>query len=363
MSLFSKDDEHWMRVALEIGRRHSGTVAPNPAVGCVIVNNGIVVGRGWTQTGGRPHAETVALAQAGNNANGATAYVTLEPCAHTGKSPPCADALIAAKLKRVVVATLDPDKRVNGLGISKLLAAGIKVNTGLLKENADREHRGFFLTKYEMRPRFTLKLATSKDGKIAKANGDSKWITGIRARQMGHMMRAHHDAILVGVGTVVADNPSLTCRIDGLQHRNPVRIVLDTNLRTPVDCALVKTAKDVKTIIFTESDTGHETYERHNVIVIKLLSMRDMPALAQKIASLGITSVLIEGGASVAASFMKANLIDDCAVFTAPTNIGEGGINAISGIELASILTAPHFILNGTRKIGPDFLATYQKAE
>ena len=356
-----RTDEHWTQVALTIGMRGEGRVAPNPSVGCVIVKDNIVVGRGWTQPGGRPHAETVALDQAGALAKAATAYVTLEPCSHHGVTPPCANSLIKAGISRVVIAMSDPDKRVNGNGVKLLQDAGITVTENICAAAAQLAHQGFVLVTTQNRPKFSLKLAVSSDNKIAKANGDSKWITGLNARQFGHMMRAKHDAILVGVNTVIADDPSLTCRIGGLEDRSPIRIVLDTHLKTPISSKLVQTASDLKTIIITEKKDTHGKFNAYGVDVHTVNSTRDMSEVASKIANLDITSVMIEGGSRVAASFASANLVDYCAVFRAPKPIGANGIDAIAGLSLETYLADPSFMIENTRNLDPDVLTTYRK--
>ncbi len=228
------NDARHMRHALTLSERALGSVSPNPAVGCVIVRDGIVVGRGWTQRGGRPHAEVVALRQAGHAAKGATAYVTLEPCAHIGQTPPCANALIEAGVARVVATVEDPDPRVSGRGFAMLRAAEIAVETDVLRDEAAALNAGFFLRITKKRPLVSLKLAVSADGKIARAPGGDQWITGEEARAFGHLMRARNDAILAGIETVLADDPELTCRVPGLEDRSPLRVVLDSKLRLPM---------------------------------------------------------------------------------------------------------------------------------
>ena len=228
-----KSDARFMALALSLGRRGMGRVWPNPAVGCVIVRDGVIVGRGRTADGGRPHAETEALCQAGDKARGATAYVSLEPCSHHGKTPPCANALIDAGIAEVVVATGDPNPQVSGAGIAMLEAAGIAVRMGILKEQADADHAGFFLTQTRGRPYITLKLATTLDGHIATTTGDSQWITGPQARRLVHAMRARHDAVMVGAGTVRADDPELTCRLPGLRDRSPQPFVMSRHGNLP----------------------------------------------------------------------------------------------------------------------------------
>ena len=233
-----------MALALSLGRRGLGLCWPNPAVGCVVVQGDRIVGRGWTQPGGRPHAETVALAQAGAQAKGATAYVTLEPCSHQGKTPPCAQALIDAGISRVVAAIEDSDPRVSGQGFEQLRRSGIDVRTGVMAEQAARDHAGFFLKTEQGRPFVTLKLASSFDGRIATSSGHSQWITGPEARRSVHAMRARHDAVMVGAGTARADDPSLTVRDLGVEQR-PVRVVISRHLDLPLLSQLARTAKDV----------------------------------------------------------------------------------------------------------------------
>ncbi len=243
-----------MRAALALARRGLGRVWPNPAVGCVLVRDGHVVGRGWTQPGGRPHAETEALKRAGDLARGATAYVTLEPCDHEGATGPCSNALLQAGIGRVVVAMQDPDPRVSGRGIARLREAGVEVTVGPCREEATQLNLGFFLRVTEGRPMVTLKLATSLDGRIATASGDSKWITGEQARAEAHSLRASHDAVLVGSGTALADDPALTCRLPGMEDRSPVRVIADSRLRLPLSAEVVRTADRVPTWLVTGPD-------------------------------------------------------------------------------------------------------------
>ncbi len=346
MTRIDAQDERWMRVALSLAKRGLGQVAPNPAVGCVLVKDGIVVGRGWTQPGGRPHAEAMALAEALEDAKGAIAYVSLEPCAHTGQTGPCAEALVEAGVHRVVIATVDPDPRVGGKGISILENAGIKVRCDVLKATADESNAAFFTRIQNDRPIFTLKTAATLDGRIALENGESQWITGTVARHMAHRLRATHDAILVGSGTVLADDPSLTCRLAGLAGRDPVRVVLDSSDRVPQNAKI--NDQIAQTIRYAEKGAVHP----HNLTeVAKDLSKR------------GINSVLIEGGGQVAASFLRAGIVDRLEVFLAGKFIGSSGIPAIQDLELAKLGDAPHFTLRKIRQLGPDILASYVKAE
>lgn len=355
-----------MTAALTLARRGLGAVAPNPAVGCVLVREGRVVGRGWTQPGGRPHAETEALARAGAAAKGATAYVTLEPCSHHGKTGPCADALIKAGIARVVIATIDPDPRVSGRGVAMLEAAGIRVDVGCLECEAQAVNAGFF-GRLDGRPTVTLKLATSLDGKIATRTGDSQWITGEVARARAHLMRAEHDAVMVGVGTAIADNPQLTCRLPGLSGRSPVRVVADGRLRLPLTHILVRTAADVPTILFTNQGNPAErrqAYVKAGVEVIELTGDglgRPDPVKAMKaLADRGITRVMVEGGGQLAASMVHADLVDRVYWFRGSCIIGEEGRPSVAALGLDKLAKAPTYALDAVERLGDDLLEIYR---
>ena len=358
-------DKKFMKTALGLARRGLGRVAPNPAVGCVLVKDGITIGRGNTQPGGRPHAEVVALAEAGEAARGATAYVTLEPCSHTGQTGPCADALIRAGISRVVCATGDPDDRVSGRGFEMLRAAGIEVDVGLMQAEADCINAGFFLKVRAGRPLCTLKMATSMDGRIALANGESKWITGPEARAYGHLLRAQHDAILIGSGTLVADDPMLDCRLPGLEGRSPLRIVLDRTLKAKPDHKLIATARDIPTLILCEAgqEAAKAALEDCGADVLVLDNLDDMQAVATALGAQGITRVLVEGGGQVHASFLKAGLADRVEHFTAPKLIGSDGKAALGNLGLAALGHAPHLTCVSIRRLGADILASYEKPE
>ena len=346
-------DAAFMAAALSLAARNLGDTWPNPSVGCVIVKDGVVVGRGWTQSGGRPHAETEALKRAGTAAKGATAYVTLEPCSHHGKTPPCADALIAAGIVRVVSATGDPDPRVSGQGLLKLKAAGIAVDEGIGKAAADRLNAGFFKKIKDSRPLFALKCATSLDGRIALADGDSKWITGPRARAAVQALRARFDAILVGSGTALADNPELTCRLPGYTGRPKVRIVLDRRLRLPLNAKLVTTATEIPTWVVTaEVGPKAEALAAKGVEVITA----DTAGIGALLAERGLTRVLIEGGGQVAGSFLKAGLIDEIAWFRAPAAIGGDGLPVLGPLGATTLASIPSFDRLETLAFGPDTL-------
>lgn len=362
------NDADFMRAALNLARRGLGAVWPNPAVGCVLVKDGEVVGRGWTQPGGRPHGETEALARAGAQAQGATAYISLEPCAHHGKTPPCADALIAAGIKRAVVAIEDPDPRVSGRGLERMRTAGIAVETGSAAKEAAEINAGFLKRIGEGRPLVTLKLAASLDGRIATSSGESQWITGEAARQRAHLLRATHDAVMVGVGTVSADDPQLTCRLPGLKTRSPVRIVIDGSLRTPLTAKLVAEAKMTPTWIVhrhgadtvrcqTMRDCGVELIE---VPISDNVEM-DLTVAFAELGRRGLTRVLVEGGATLAGELMEEGLVDRLAWFHAPTLIGGDGLPAIAAFGIEDLAAAPHFKRLSLETIGDDVFETLSK--
>jgi diaminohydroxyphosphoribosylaminopyrimidine deaminase/5-amino-6-(5-phosphoribosylamino)uracil reductase len=355
-----------MRAALALAARGLGNTWPNPSVGCVIVAaDGQVVGRGWTQPGGRPHAETEALKRAGERARGATAYVTLEPCCHWGRTPPCTDALAAAGIARVVVALRDPDPRVDGEGFRRLAAAGIAVEEGLLREEAERLNAGFTKRLRHGLPLVTLKLATTLDGRIATAAKESRWITGPAARQAAHGLRARHDAILVGSGTVIDDDPDLTCRLPGGVPVPAPRVVADARLRMPPASRLVRTAREVPTLVCTvpgHPDSALAPLRDAGVEVVEVepgpggLSMH---AVLAALAARGITRVLAEGGSGIAASLLREGLADRLAWFHAPMVIGGDGIPAAYALPLPDLASAPRFRRVAVRTLGPDLLSEY----
>lgn len=357
------DDVRHMRHALRLAERSLGSVAPNPAVGCVIVTaDGRIVGRGRTQDGGRPHAETVALEMAGAFARGATAYVTLEPCSHHGQTPPCADALVTAGIARVVAATGDPDPRVNGEGIARLREAGIAVDVGVLKSDAADLNRGFFLRTVGERPLVTLKIAQSLDGRTTAASGESRWVTGEEARRYGHLLRARHDAILIGIETALADDPELTCRIPGLETHSPIRVVLDSRLRLNEWSKLAQTARDVPTLVFTSKATGGPLAASGVEIVQVQRDARGRPEIAavlKDLAKRGVTRLLVEGGASVHASFLDRGFADRLEVFGAPAVLGGSGRPAIDALAALSLDEAPRFRRIRHRSLGADVLESF----
>ncbi len=358
-----------MRAAIALGRRALGNAWPNPAVGCVIVGERVALGRGWTAPGGRPHAETEALARCGAAARGATAYVTLEPCAHHGGTPPCADALIAAGIARVVVACRDPDPRVDGRGVDRLTAAGVAVETGLCADEAEDGLIGFLTRVRRGRPAVTLKLATTLDGRIATRTGESRWITGAAARHSAHMLRARHDAILVGAGTARADDPSLTCRLPGLDRLSPVRVVVDGREPLPASHELVAGAGRLPTWFMVARPRAGDrarAYDGSGAAVEPVAPDADgnvdLAAALGALAAKGITSVLVEGGGKIAAALLGAGLIDRLVWYRAPLAFGGDGRPAVAGLGVDALDAAPHFEKIASRPVGDDVEEIYRPA-
>jgi diaminohydroxyphosphoribosylaminopyrimidine deaminase / 5-amino-6-(5-phosphoribosylamino)uracil reductase len=358
-----------MRAALALARRGLGRSWPNPAVGCVLVKEGRVVGRGWTQPGGRPHAETEALRRAGFLARGATAYVTLEPCSHYAQTPPCAEALVQAGISRAVVAMEDPDPRVSGRGIAKLEHGRIAVSLGVGENEAAEINAGFLLRIREKRPLVTLKLAMTLDGRIATRTGESRWITGEAARARAHLLRAQHDAVIVGSGTVLADDPLLNVRLPGLERRSPLRVVLDGRMRLPLTSALVVGAGQTPTWLITLE--GGERLRRHayldcGVTVLELPASADesldLKRVMRHLADKGLTRVLVEGGARLAAALLRERLVDRLAIFRASSIIGGDGLPAAAGFGLDRLADMPLFAPLETVWLGADRLETYKRA-
>jgi diaminohydroxyphosphoribosylaminopyrimidine deaminase/5-amino-6-(5-phosphoribosylamino)uracil reductase len=369
----ARTDADWMTIALAQARRGLGRVWPNPTVGCVIVRDGKLLAAAHTRKGGRPHAETEALADAraaGHDLRGATAYVTLEPCSHHGRTPPCAEALIAAGIARVVCAAGDPDPRVNGRGLAMLRQAGIAVDEGVGAAAASEINAGFFLRVREGRPLVTLKLATSLDGHIALASGESRWITGAAARQRGHLLRATHDGILVGIGTALADDPDLTCRLPGMAERSPVRIVLDSGARLPMQSCLVRTAREVPVWLVAGPDAPAAAIsglEAAGVVVLRAPlgadGHIDAAAACRALGERGLTRVLVEGGAAVAGAFVARNLVDRLEVFRSGLVLGAGSRSAIGALGLASLAAAPRFARVDGDNLGDDRVETWVRRD
>jgi diaminohydroxyphosphoribosylaminopyrimidine deaminase/5-amino-6-(5-phosphoribosylamino)uracil reductase len=367
-------DRRFMAMALALAERGLGNVWPNPAVGCVLVKAGRVVGRGWTQPGGRPHAETEAIARAGAAAaRGSTAYVTLEPCAHHGRTPPCADAMLAAGIARAVIGSQDPDPRVDGRGIARLRAAGVEVGVGCLADEVRRLADGFFRRIRDGRPAVSLKLATSADGRIATATGESRWITGPEARAEGHRLRLRHDAILIGSGTALADDPLLTCRLPGLEARSPVRVVIDRRLRLTPESRLARSARELPVWLFTRAvgTPAASALAATGVSVLPLAAVAAAEAepaasLREALAALaahGITRVLVEGGAAVATAFLRARLVDRLYRFEAPLLLGADGAPAVQPLGVRRLGDAPRWRRVEERPLGPDRLTVLEPAD
>lgn len=351
-----------MKLALGLARRGLGRTAPNPAVGAVLVApDGTIIGRGWTQPGGRPHAETVALAQAGDAARGSTLYVTLEPCSHFGKTPPCADAVIAAGVTRVIAATGDPDERVAGRGFARLRDAGISVETGVMEAEARRLNAGHVARVTLGRPLVTLKLAQSEDGKVALPGGKPVAITGEASRARVHLMRAESDAILVGIGTVLADDPELTCRLPGMEDRSPIRIVLDAGLRTPLGAKLVRGAREVSTWVFAAVDAPADQERALRDAGVEVLRVERgegglrLDQALQLLGARGITRLMVEGGPMAAKALLAAGLVDEAVMLIAPRMLGA---DAVDGLPLAALVRAGLPEVSQER-VGDDVWRTY----
>jgi diaminohydroxyphosphoribosylaminopyrimidine deaminase/5-amino-6-(5-phosphoribosylamino)uracil reductase len=365
------DDQRFMQLALTLGRRGQGRTWPNPAVGAVVVKDGVIVGRGWTQPGGRPHAEPVALAQAGEAARGATLYVTLEPCSHVGKSPPCADTIIAAGIARVVSSVEDPNPLVAGQGHARLRAAGIKVDIGLRATEAAHDHAGHFRRVRDKRPHVILKLAVSPDDRIAAAGHKPIAITGEAAKARVHLLRAQCDAVLVGIGTVLADDPLLTCRLPGMEARSPVRIMLDRALRIPGTSRLVHSARQTPLWVMTSSLSEAPAAMKLGAAgahVVRVPTTTtpppglDLKAVLHALAEKGITRLLVEGGARVASSFVAAGLVDEIWLLRGPEAIGADGVPALGALPLTAITQSPAFKVRASETLQNDTLTVYERA-
>jgi diaminohydroxyphosphoribosylaminopyrimidine deaminase / 5-amino-6-(5-phosphoribosylamino)uracil reductase len=365
-------DRAYMAEAIAVSRQNKGQTGSNPSVGCVIVKEGEIVGRGVTARSGRPHAETQALAMAGEAARGATAYVTLEPCSHHGKTPPCADALIAAGIARVVVAVGDPDIRVAGRGLARLTDAGIAVVAGVLEQEARRELEAYLMRQTCSRPFVTLKLAVSADGMIGIKGRGQVAITGPQTRTLVHLLRAETDAILIGIGTALADDPELTCRLEGMEDRSPIRIVLDRRLELPVESKLVQSAKTTPLMIVCDKDISALEADPESVSWVapllarakalhtagaRILFAENLPKLMETLALEGISSLLVEGGARVAASFLAANCVDRIRLHESPLVIGQTGI--ISPVTKDSISSG--FVVMTSHLSGQDTCTIFER--
>jgi diaminohydroxyphosphoribosylaminopyrimidine deaminase/5-amino-6-(5-phosphoribosylamino)uracil reductase len=362
-------DQRFMQLALTLGRRGQGRTWPNPAVGAVVVKDGVIVGRGWTQPGGRPHAEPEALARAGEAARGATLYVTLEPCSHVGKSPPCADAIIAAGIARVVSAIEDPNPEVAGQGHARLRAAGITVDIGLGATEAAHDHAGHFRRIRDKRPHVILKLAVSSDDKIGASGHKPVAISGEAARARVHLLRAQCDAVLVGIGTVRSDDPLLTCRLPGMEARSPVRVVLDRSLRIPGTSRLVHAARETPLWVMTSSLSEAPAAMKLGAAGAQVIRVAttatppglDLLAVLHALADKGITRLLVEGGARVASSFIAAGLVDEVWLLRGPDAIGADGVAALDALPLSAITQSPTFRVRASEILQSDTLTIYER--
>ena len=363
-------DQRFMQLALTLGRRGLGRTWPNPAVGAVVVKDGVILGRGWTQPGGRPHGEPEALARAGEAARGATLYVTLEPCSHVGKTPPCADAIIASGIARVVSAIEDPNPEVAGQGHARLRAAGIAVDIGLGAADAARDHAGHFRRVRDKRPHVILKLAVSSDDKIAAAGHKPVAISGDAAKARVHLLRAQCDAILVGIGTVLADDPLLTCRLPGMEARSPVRVVLDPGLRLPGTSRLVHSARETPLWVMSSSLAEASAAMKLGAAGAQVIRVAtttaprpglDPLAVLHALAEKGITRLLVEGGAQVASSFVAAGLVDEVWLLRGPDPIGVDGVAALDALPLSAITQSPVLKPRASESLQKDTLTIYER--
>jgi diaminohydroxyphosphoribosylaminopyrimidine deaminase/5-amino-6-(5-phosphoribosylamino)uracil reductase len=367
-------DRRFMQLALTLGRRGQGRTWPNPAVGAVVVKDGVVVGRGWTQPGGRPHAEPEALKRAGEAARGATLYATLEPCSHVGKSPPCTDAIIAAGIARVVSAIEDPNPEVAGQGHAKLRAAGIAVDVGLGAMEAAYDHAGHFRRIRDKRPHVVLKLAVSSDDKIGAAGRKPVAITGEAARTRVHLLRAQCDAILVGIGTVLADDPLLTCRLPGMEARSPVRVVLDRSLRIPGTSRLVHSARQTPLWVMTSDLAEAPAAVKLGAAGAQVIRVAttaspprlddlrlDLLAMLHALAEKGITRLMVEGGSRVASSFFAAGLADEVWLLRGANAVGADGVAALDALPLSAITQSPGFKVRASENLDKDTLTVYER--
>jgi len=367
----SGTDRRFMAAALRLGRRNLGQTAPNPAVGAIIVRDDggapVVVGRGWTAAGGRPHAETEALREAGEAARGATAYVTLEPCAHHGETPPCSEALVDAGVARVVYAIDDPDPRVAGKGRAILEAAGVAVTSGVLRDEATRAHAGHIARVTKGRPHVILKLAVSADGMIGKREGERMMITSPPALTSVQGMRAEADAVAVGIGTALVDDPRLTVRLPGLEKRSPLRVILDANARLPLGSKLVTTAREVPLAVVTGPEASPERKEALAEAGVRVIEVGDgsggvnLEAALKQLGEIGITRLLVEGGSRVASSLVALDVVDEVVLFRAPVVVGPDGVRALDGYALSAIERSPRYRQIDAAIVGDDVMRRYMR--
>ncbi|MCY6381243.1 bifunctional diaminohydroxyphosphoribosylaminopyrimidine deaminase/5-amino-6-(5-phosphoribosylamino)uracil reductase RibD [Hoeflea prorocentri] len=365
----SEFDRRMMAAAIRYTYRHLGRTGTNPSVATILVRDvdgmPVIVGRGLTAIGGRPHAETEAIEEAGDLAAGSTAYVTLEPCAHHGSTPPCADALVSAGISRVVAATTDPDGRVSGLGYKILEDGGIEVETDVLAPAAMKAMAGYLTQRRFARPHVTLKLALSQDGKIGRKGSGQVPITDPLSNHVSHLLRATSDVIAIGINTALEDDPSLTCRLPGLENRSPIRLVLDRELRLPPDSALARSARDYPVIIATTKPPDDERYRQLTQAGCQMLACEEtengiaLPEMLEDLCGKGIMTVIVEGGAAVAQAFLEAGLVDRIRLYIGPEAIGEDGIAA----PLSPEIMPAGFVKTAAARFGPDWRFEYERSE
>jgi diaminohydroxyphosphoribosylaminopyrimidine deaminase / 5-amino-6-(5-phosphoribosylamino)uracil reductase len=364
-SMPKKTDYNYVNYALNLTRKTAGSTSSNPTVACIIVKNDIIVSTGVTAKSGRPHAEQIAINKITNKETllGAEIYVTLEPCAHFGQTSPCVDEIIKCGFKRVIIATKDPDKRVDGLGIAKLQEAGIEVTCGILEKESQEVNRAFFKARQTGLPFVTLKLATSLDGKIATKNGDSKWITSEKSRLFSHHLRSINDAILVGANTVRKDNPSLDCRISGLEDFSPKRIILSNKLNLDPESKIFQNCSKIPTIILSKNNNSEFRIPSAQIIFCKEKNgLIDLQNALEKLCEAGINSVLVEGGQNVATQFLQENLVDELIWIRSGKIIGNDGIAAIGDLNFTKISDVfDRMIKTETRVLESDVIEIYRK--
>lgn len=366
-------DRRMMAAVLRLGRRNLGATRPNPAVGAILVRNDggqpVVVGRGWTAAGGRPHAETEALRQAGEAARGAIAYVSLEPCAHHGNTPPCSEALVKAGVARVVYAMEDPDPRVAGKGRAVLESAGIEVTSGVLREEAARDHAGHISRVTRGRPHVILKLAVSADGMIGRREGERMMITSPPALTAVQAMRAEMDAVAVGIGTVLVDDPRLTVRLKGLEGRSPLRVIFDATARLPLQSKLVTSAREVPVAVIAGPEAPTERKEALAEAGVRIVEVGgngsggvDLEEGFRRLAEMDVTRILVEGGSRVASSLVAADLVDEAVLFRAEVVVGPDGVRALDGYALSAIERSPRYRQIDAAIVGDDQMRRYIRA-
>ncbi|PPR77754.1 MAG: Riboflavin biosynthesis protein RibD [Alphaproteobacteria bacterium MarineAlpha2_Bin1] len=357
-----------MQHAINISTRGIGLTCPNPSVGCVVVNKNTIVGRGVTAKGGRPHAETLALKMAGDKARGSSVYVTLEPCNHIGETDPCCEALISAGVRKVIVATLDPDKRVSGKGVTKLKNSGIEVINGVLEKEAIEVNEGYFKNKYQNQPLTTLKIAISIDSKVATKTGESKWITSKGARDHSHMLRARSDALIISSSTAINDNPSLTCRLPGMIDYSPIRVILDAFRKVPNNLEIFKNAKSIPVWVFTSVPESEKINQESIALGVKIINVNkdrfgygvNLKQVFAFLSSQGIMRVMVESGGNLSSALINEKLIDRLVIYRAPSVIGGDGMSAIESINVKSLSDSLQLELIKLEEFDSNIIETYK---